>query len=253
MYREKQKGIEYSRFGALLLIEPEIRPFCGPLYFSRSLTSPVGNVTANGSFGLVDTGRKKLMVTCCHVWEEFLTAKEQCPEFEMFLCFLQPHPVILKSKEPLDFDRRLDLATFDVEDLIPVLGDSRFYAFRPEAAPKPSIDDRFLFIGYPGIFRLERQSEIQFGRVPYATMISSVDDARFHADISQARYDEPELKNQPRPHGGISGSPCFRVRPDRPAQLFGFATGHIGGKSLDHLCFTSARCLNPDGSINRLP
>jgi hypothetical protein len=53
------------------LIEPQISPICGPLFFTRSLESAVDNVTANGSFGLVDTGQKKLLVTCHHVLEEF--------------------------------------------------------------------------------------------------------------------------------------------------------------------------------------
>lgn len=252
MWTRKPKGIEYSRFGALHLFEPEVRPFCGPLYFSRPQASPVGNVTANGSFGLVDTGSRKLMITCCHVWEEFRDTKEQCPELEMLLCFLQPHPVVLKNKQPLDYDKHLDIAIFDVENLLPALGKSRFFSFHLNATPKTSIGDHLIFIGYPGVFRYELENEIQFGRVPYATMISSVDGLRFHSDISNARYDEPELKNQTRPHGGISGSPCFRVKEGKPAQLIGFTTGYFGGNSMDYLCFTSARCLNPDGSISRL-
>src|SRR5262245_23280611 len=117
-------------------------------------------------------------------------AKGQCPELEMFLCFSQPRPVVLQNNQPLDFDRRLDLATFDVGNLLPTLGNSRFYRFHPDAAPNPTVGDRFLLIGYPGIFRFERRGEIQFGRVPYATMVSSIDGARFHSDISQAKYEE---------------------------------------------------------------
>src|SRR6266852_1816998 len=53
------------------LIEPQVRQFCGPIFFTLSLKSALGNVTNNGSFGLVDTGSKKLLVTCHHVWKEF--------------------------------------------------------------------------------------------------------------------------------------------------------------------------------------
>src|SRR5438093_1497598 len=40
-------------------IEPQINPYRGPLFITRSLESPVGdNIITNGGFGLVDTGKK---------------------------------------------------------------------------------------------------------------------------------------------------------------------------------------------------
>jgi len=39
-------------------IEPQINPYRGPLFITRSLESPVGdNIISNGGFGLVDTGK----------------------------------------------------------------------------------------------------------------------------------------------------------------------------------------------------
>jgi hypothetical protein len=59
------------------VIEPQIRGFCGPLFFARSLESAKGNITANGTYGLIDTGEKKLLFTCQHVgriWTLSLTS-----------------------------------------------------------------------------------------------------------------------------------------------------------------------------------
>ena len=42
-----------------LWIEPQINPYRGPLFITRSLESPVGdNIITNGGFGLVNTGKK---------------------------------------------------------------------------------------------------------------------------------------------------------------------------------------------------
>jgi hypothetical protein len=65
------------------VIEPQINPFCGPLCFTRALEWAAGHVITNGSFGLVDTGKRKLLVTCYHVWEEFENLQRKCPELKM--------------------------------------------------------------------------------------------------------------------------------------------------------------------------
>src|SRR5208283_1889233 len=109
------------------VIEPQISPFCGPLCFTRSLKSAVGNVIANGSFGLVDTGTKKLLVTCYHVWEEL----EKHPELKMCV-FLDRNPSIGAKGvdlnfQPLDQDKHLDLVTFDIEPLLSECRNRTFY------------------------------------------------------------------------------------------------------------------------------
>ena len=53
------------------VIFPQIKQFVGPVFFFHSLKSEIGNVIFNGSYGLVDTGEKKLLVTCRHVVEDF--------------------------------------------------------------------------------------------------------------------------------------------------------------------------------------
>ncbi len=67
------------------VVEPEVRQYCGPVFFTRSLKVAGGNIVANGSFGLVDTGKKKLLVTCFHVWEEFQKAQRADSDLKMCL------------------------------------------------------------------------------------------------------------------------------------------------------------------------
>ena len=72
--------IRLTRRELEFVVEPQVRQYCGVIYFTRSLERAQGNVTANASFGLVDTGSKKLLVTCHHVWAEFQKARIESPD-----------------------------------------------------------------------------------------------------------------------------------------------------------------------------
>jgi hypothetical protein len=79
----------------IFIIEPQVRRFCGPLFFTKSLHTPVGNIPHNGSFGLIDTGKKKLMVTCHHVWDTFKKLRSENPELKFGICFDIRRPVVI--------------------------------------------------------------------------------------------------------------------------------------------------------------
>jgi len=63
---------------------PKIKPSVGPIFFAQSLAVASGNVMASGSFGLIDTGKRKLLVTCHHVVEDF--RKLQRKQSNLMLC-----------------------------------------------------------------------------------------------------------------------------------------------------------------------
>jgi hypothetical protein len=236
------------------LIEPQISPVCGPLFFTRSLESAVDNITANGSFGLVDTGQKKLLVTCNHVLEEFENRLQNDPELKICVCLDKNPPVLLDLVVPIDRDKRLDLVTIDIERLLPACGARKFYALSQNPAPCVKRGDQLFFVGYPGMWRSTTDEGVFFGRRSYGVNVSSVDDLRFQSDISGANtLFEKEPESSPKAksdwHGGISGSPCFLVQKDWPPQLVGFTNAY----SMNLLWFTHIRCLNRDGTISKLP
>jgi hypothetical protein len=222
-------------------VEPEVRQFCGPVFFTSSLKVAIGNVTANGSFALVDTGNKKLLATCFHVWEEFQKAKSSSPDLKMCLCLDKANPVVFTPSAPLGVDSELDIATFDMEPLLPACAGRKFYPLHQNPARSLEIGDTLYFIGFPGYLRVATDQFVQFGRQSYGTRVSSVDGLHFHSDISN-------LKLQPKQLGGISGCPCFLVRKGRPIQLVGFATSLLFRTQLG---FINARCLNRDGTIRK--
>ncbi len=231
------------------IIEPQISPYCGPLFFARSLETAVGNVVANGSFGLVDTGKKKLVVTCCHVWDDYQNLRKSDSELRMLICLDRKPPVVLDSIAPIDQDPKLDIATFDAASLQGACGDRKFYPLNLNPPPRIHKGEKLAFIGYPGRFRSETELGVHFGRFAYGVNVSDLSGLSVIADISIMRfiYDQsPILQDSPNQHGGISGSPCFLVRNQRKPQLVAFATS-VG---LDLIHLTHVHCLNPDGTIN---
>jgi len=227
---------------------PEISPYCGPLYFSNSLESPLG-VSASGSFGLVDTGRRKLLVTCRHVWDGFQPLRDKDPALKIFVCLQQGNPVVL-TQSPIALGDDLDIATFDMDPLLPACRGNKF--FRLDHNPPRNLTQKnyLFFLGYPGCWRSSTSEAIQFGRVPYATSVSSVDGFRFRADISKAVYEDDNPRPPEQRHGGISGSPCFYLRrANVPLKLVEMATSFTFGQ----LGFVHLQCLNADGTIKTSP
>jgi hypothetical protein len=234
MSKLSRKELEY-------VIEPQVRQFCGPLFFALSLETPFNNVIANGSFGLVDTGSKKLLVTCLHVWNEFQQQQLENPGLNLCICLDKKNPVVFAPKQPLGEDSELDIATFDMEPFLDACSGLQFYPLKQNPPRRVNVDDALFFIGFPGDMRFETENMLGVGRAPYAVRVSSVDGSRFHSDIS------PVLKRADQ-FGGISGCPCFLIRAGKPIQLVGFATALVFHR---YLMFTHARCLNVDGTVTR--
>jgi hypothetical protein len=238
------------------LVEPQITPYRGPIYFTRSLESAAGeNVITNGGFVLVDTGRRKLLVTCSHVWKTYQEERLVDSRVRMCVCLDEKSPVVFDQHDPIDRDETLDIATFDITPVLAACGGRKFYSLDQNPPPPVKNGTRLVLLGDQGMFRVASDKGLDFGVTTYAVEVSSVDGLRFHSDISKAKTFlnlPPARTPGSSPHGGISGSPCFLVRDGRPVQLVGIVTGHLTIQGADYLCFTHARCLNPDGTINKM-
>ena len=144
---------KFTRTELDFVVEPQVRQFCGPIFFTHSLETAVGNVTANGSFGLVDTGGKKMLVTCYHVWKEYQNARRESSDLKMCVCLDQKNPVVFAPDESLGEDPILDIATFDMAPLLAVCGGRKFFPLNQNPPPKIAKEDVVYFIGFPGNLR----------------------------------------------------------------------------------------------------
>jgi hypothetical protein len=210
------------------------------------------NLIASGGFGLVDTGCRKLLITCHHVWEGFQEERRKDSNVRLCVCLDRQPPVVFDQYEPLDQDRKLDIATFDITPVLSCCGGRKFYPLDRNPAPRVVKGDWLVVLGNQGIFRSGNEGGLCFGVTTYALKVSDVSGSLLVADLSDAKikYELSPLgatNSGSIPHGGISGSPCFLVRRDKQAQLVAFVTADWSNS----LWFTHVRCLNADGTINR--
>ena len=230
-----------------MIVEPQVRKFCGPLFFTSSDTTPKGNIESSGSFGLVSIGEKKLLVTCWHVLERFKEKHSENSALRFGIGSGGRHPVsvslddLLKMK--VDDDRRCDLATFDISDGLDwvAAGNLEFFNLNVNRPPKVHDGDVLYLIGFPGKGRIENETSIGFPRQSIGVQASQIGDFTFLSGVRNLKLDETD-------YGGISGAPCFVVQEGPPIKLVGFATG-FAPNQMNMLQFTYARFIGQDGII----
>jgi hypothetical protein len=231
------------------IIEPEIRRYCGPLFFSHSLETAKGNINANGTFALVDTGKRKLLITCYHVLEDFQKLRKEHPELQFCVCLDLEAPIVFDTSQVIDYNQKADLVTFDIGPLENACRVRKFYRLDHSPSPLLKKGDQIVFVGYPGRFRFAEELEIEFGRILYGLTVADVSGRTILANVSKTKATfsrEPRTTPSVQQHGGISGSPCFLLRFNRPLQLAAFVTDDgLGLLRLSH-----ARCINADGTVN---
>jgi hypothetical protein len=196
---------KFTRKELEFVIEPQVRRHCGPIFFTRSLETAVGNITNNGSFGLVDTGSLKLLVTCLHVWRGFQKARDEDDELKMCLALDRANPVWFNPPSALGEDETLDIATFDMAPYLAGCSGLSFFPLHQSPAPLVEIGDTLVFVGFPGEGRIETDEAIGFKRQGYGVRVCSVDGLRFQADVPRSTTTSDEV-------GGISGCPILKPR-----------------------------------------
>lgn len=233
-----------------MVVEPQVRKFCGPLFFSASETTPKGTIKGSASFGLVDTGQKKLLVTCWHVIYgeggfRQIHAEDSTCGFVLGIGGTHPHSLSYEflMQKRVDDEKRCDLVTFDVGDALDLIAASNleFYNLKANPPPKVQNGDLLFMIGFPAKGRIEEESAVSHVRQPIAVQASRIGQSNFHASVVNLSLDESD-------YGGISGTPCFTVMESSAVRLVGFATG-FEGNSANIIQFTYARYIGEDGII----
>jgi len=243
-------GKKLTRFFLNMIVEPQVRKFCGPLFFVSSHTTPKGTIKGSASFGLVDTGQKKLLVTCWHVLfgeGGFKEVHSTNPAFQFGIGFGGTKPVALSYEDlmekKVDDERRCDLVTFDVSDALHLVAASNleFYNLKASRPPNVELGDVLYLIGFPSKGRIENETSVGHIRQPFGVQVARVNESNFMSNVINLKLDKTD-------YGGISGAPCFVVQEGKPIRLVGFATGY-GDTVLNMLQFTYARYIGEDGFI----
>lgn len=224
---------------------------CGPILYLNSSEPVPTNVAANATFGLVDTGRRKLMVTCHHVWGGFVKFQKTNPSATLAILLGENRPILLPAIQPIDSDDSLDIATFDMEPFLTSCRHRRFYPVFKNGVPPIRSKDILVTLGYLGEARHLSVAGADFRYEVIGVSVADVSGFRVCADMTKTRrYRDHDNAILPSNHslGGLSGSPCYRIMGNVSLRLVGFVTS----SALGLVRFTHVGCLNGDGTLNRL-
>ncbi len=245
---------------------PLIKSACGALFFATALEKGQAHVVDNGSFGLVGTSQKDLIVTCYHVWHGFLEERNANRDLKLCACFDDKYPVPIctlpdgTENKPIAANKDLDVAVFDLEPFKAYCSEDKACAIL-NSGPNFKIKekDAVCIVGYPGRFRAEVENGISFGREPYSGFISSISGYKFLVDFTRVMNADRNLlvKKWDRENivtKGISGSPCFSIQPNYQLSLIGFVTDHLGWDSVpdNYVQVTASNCISEDGTLKPL-
>ncbi len=113
---------------------------------------------AHGSFGLVNTGERKLLITCHHVWEQYEAVCARQSGMKVQLA-LGPYEVVsVELPKPVDREERLDLVSFDMSRFLDRISPDRFFPLTCDHPPPVRQKDQIAFIGYSGTCSQEQSS-----------------------------------------------------------------------------------------------
>jgi hypothetical protein len=164
----------------------------------------------NGSLCLLDTGTRVVGVTAWHVYDKYLTyLKRGAP----FVCQFGG-VTVFPERLLIDGSEKLDLATFDLIEVIDLL--EGYVAHRPVAwpPPRPVVGDLAIYGGFPGTRRRPDLVRPTFGIDAVTGLVSQVTQQNLVIEVDYARLSDADgppgnvVSADPR---GTSGGPVYRI------------------------------------------
>jgi hypothetical protein len=229
-------------------LSDELFRFCGPIFIAPELNSYPNQMIAAGTYALIDTGEKRLLVTCCHVWDEYEKHHDKnskvilavsLGEGESCIAFQNP------KSHRIAIDRDLDLVVFEFEpEEIKIPHNKGWFNISDWPIARIEKEDHIVTMGFPGAWRKTSHAECNFRCVAMPFAVSDVSNTGFAA-FSDGKNNQVlnDMKNS---LGGISGSPAYCFNTNRELRLVGFAKS---GSEMA-VFFTHASFLQPDGSLS---
>jgi hypothetical protein len=192
---------------------------------------------------LVDTGTRKLVVTCEHVIREYEAQRAKDPSMILALnlgdgdkTIELPDPTGPKRLIASDVSR--DLAVLDYRGLDSnEISNRRYLPIDLNAIERPSIGDAVLFIGFPKAFRKTDETFATLCAIPVPLVVSQI----AHSTILCAceGCNREAFADLGERFGGFSGGPVFAVDSNGKLHLVGF----VREKASFGLMLTPADCL----------
>ena len=246
-------------------LDRELFRYCGPIFVAPALNSYPEQMIGNGTYALIDTGTKRVLVTCCHVWDEYEKNHDANSETVLAVSLGDGNSCI-KFNNPenhrISIDRDLDLVVLEFEpEAIPLSHNKSWFRISDWPIPKIEKGNHIVTLGFPGVWRKTAGVECVFRRVVIPFAVTDV--SKYTVAAFSDENNDQVLNDMKNSLGGISGSPVYRLNANRELCLVGFAKS--GVEATDAPCrkyqsspdsplpavfFTHASFLQQDGSLS---
>lgn len=233
--------------------EAKMLTHCTPIFFMPSTTSSPTGIAANGTVALIDTGTRRILVTCAHVWSEFLAFREKNNGAILSMVFRYgrgPLTGILDAAL-IDCDEQLDLAVFASDLSDDILGDKKFFQVHrfPIVDPKPH--QPISCVGFPGEARRVSETDMQFGYASFGLTVTDVSTSQILLANNDPRLlrDGGGKLTAAINVGGMSGAPAHVRTASGGFNLAGFV--RAGNTSDSDIRLSKASFLRQDGRLIR--
>jgi hypothetical protein len=204
----------------------ELSRYCGPIFIVPSLDSD--EIIDAGTYALIDTGEKRLLVTCHHVWEKY---EEQHDKNGNTVLAVAVGDSIISFKDPLkhriSFDRDLDIVVLEFEpETIGIPHKKSWFKVTEWPISKVDKGTWVVTLGYPGALRSKSEFVCRVQSVPMPLNVTDTSDRAFSAFCSnENRQVLNDTKNSLGYFGGISGSPAYCYSANGELRIVGFVKG----------------------------
>lgn len=193
-----------------------------PLILLPSYDHPPKDIISSGSGVLIDTGEKKLLVTCFHVWDYFKKCIQDCPEMVIGVVRGSTGEIVDISRcDAISSCKNRDLSVLDFSDCDIFDGSGKEF-FRSEIWPPvpPECGESVVVLGFPGS-EINKKNE-NFAIFKMASVIATASSvSERHVVVVDEEDNFEEIDFVPREagvefkFGGMSGGPGFSKKDGR--------------------------------------
>lgn len=228
--------------------EEQLMRFCGPIYIAPSRNSQPSQVIANGTFGLVDTGLTKVLVTCYHVWQAFLEEKAKNSDAVLAVVLGTGFKTQIFDPVFIDGDQDIDLAVF-FQWTSDYAGEKSFFPVERFPIPRVETGDIIALQGFPGASWESTELTGRFGACFFGGLVCAANDRKFFVEneAGELRSVLTGKSLPPMDVGGMSGSPAYTFR--KGWKLAGFL--REGSTDGGPTFFSHASFLQSNGTLDR--
>jgi hypothetical protein len=215
----------------------QLLPHVGSIFIAPGPATLPREIIGGATATLLDTGARRMLITCHHVLQELRDQKKETPSAILALNLGDGNQTVeLPDPENhLIHDQAtpLDLVSFRYAGLCsPSFPEKQYLQVKTDHSPRVERGDYLVFVGFPGAFRSTRGCLVKITSMAIPLVVTDVSPSTIFA---AADGNNDEVLTDMQDHfGGFSGSPVYLVKEQRPLVLVGFvrAWARLGGGCL---------------------